>query len=668
MKTFLLAGVAVSYAAPIDKVITMIGELEQKVIGEGESAHKVYAEFAEWCEDTSKNVQYEIKTGKSDVDSLKATIAKESSNIDAQTAKIEELAGAIATDEADLKAATEIRDKEAVDFSAKEKDLVETIDTLERAIGIIEKEMKGGASMMQLKKAGSVVQALQAMVQAQSLSSADGQKLTALLQSAHKAEEDDSGAPDPAAFQNQSGGVLDVLNDLLEKAQAELDDARKAETASIQNFEMLKQSLTDEVKFANKEKDEAKKSKSGSAEGKATAEGDLDVTSKALAEDIKELQGLHHNCMTKAEEFEAETKSRGEELKALATAKKIIKEATGAALAQTEDSFLQTSKLSSQADLANFEVVRFVRDLAKKEKSAALAQLASRVASAVRFGAGNQADIFAKVKGLISDMLEKLEADAEADATEKAFCDKELAETNFKKDDKTSEIEKLTSKIESSSSKSAILKDEVATLQAELAALTKSQAEMDKIRAEEKAIFTTSSSDTQKALDGMKAALKVLNEYYAKADKAHSSSDGASSGIIGLLEVCESDFSKSLTEMTAAEESAASTYEQETNENKILKVTKEQDVKYKTKEFKGLDKSVAELSSDKAGVETELSAVMEYLKQLQGRCIAKAETYAERSDRRKAEIAGLKEALSILENETALIQRRSTRNLRLRRH
>jgi len=589
-------------------------------------------------------------------------------NIDAQTAKIEELAGAIATDEADLKAATEIRDKEAVDFAAKEKDLVETIDTLERAIGIIEKEMKGGASMMQLKKAGSVVQALQAMVQAQSLSSADGQKLTALLQNAHKAEEDDSGAPDPAAFENQSGGVLDVLNDLLEKAQAELDDARKAETASLQNFEMLKQSLTDEIKFADKEKEEAKKSKSESAEGKATAEGDLDVTSKALAEDIKELQGLHHNCMTKAEEFEAETKSRGEELKALATAKKIIKEATGAALEQTADSFLQTSKLSSQADLANFEVVRFVRDLAKKEKSASLAQLASRVASAVRFGAGNQADIFAKVKGLISDMLEKLEADAEADATEKAFCDKELAETNFKKDDKSSEIEKLTSKIESSSSKSAILKDEVATLQAELAALTKSQAEMDKIRAEEKAIFTTSSSDTEKALDGIKTALKVLNEYYAKADKAHSSSDGASTGIIGLLEVCESDFSKSLTEMTAAEESAASTYEQETNENKILKVTKDQDVKYKTKESKGLDKSVAELSSDKSGVETELSAIMEYLKQLQGRCIAKAETYAERTDRRKAEIAGLKEALSILENETALIQRRSTRNLRLRRH
>jgi hypothetical protein len=667
MKTFSLAGVAVSYAAPIDKVITMIGDLETKIIAEGEEAHKVYAEFAEWCEDTSKNVQYEIKTGKADVDSLKATIAKEASNIDAQTAKIEELAGAIATDDADLKAATEIREKEAVDFATKEKDLVETIDTLERAIGIIEKEMKGGASMMQLKKAGSVVQALQAMVQAQSLSSADGQKLTALIQSNHAAEDDDAGAPDPAVYENQSGGVLDVLNDLLEKAQAELDDARKAETASLQNFEMLKQSLTDEIKFANKEKDEAAKSKSESAEGKAIAEGDLDVTSKALAEDIKELQGLHHNCMTKAEEFEAETKSRGEELKALATAKKIIKEATGAALDQTT-SFLQTSKLSSQADLANFEVVRFVRDLARKEKSAALSQLASRVASAVRFGNGNQADIFAKVKGLISDMIAKLESDAEADATEKAFCDKELAETNLKKDDKSAEIEKLTSKIESQSSRSSILKEEVATLQAELAALTKSQAEMDKIRAEEKAVFDKSSADTEKALEGIKTALKVLNEYYSKSDKAHDAADGASSGIIGLLEVCESDFSKSLTEMTAAEESAVATYEQETKENEILKVTKDQDVKYKTKEANGLDKSVAELSSDKAGVETELAAVLEYLKQLEGRCIAKAETYAERSERRKAEIAGLKEALSILENETALIQKRSTRSLRLRRH
>ena len=71
-----------------------------------------------------------------------------------------------------------------------------------------------------------------------------------------------------------------------------------------------------------------------------------------------------------------------------------------------------------------------------------------------------------------------------------------------------------------------------------------------------------------------------------------------------------------------------------------------------------MDKSVSELDSDKSGVETELAAVNEYLKELEGRCIAKAETYEERTQRRTAEIAGLKEALQVLENETAFIQER----------
>lgn len=295
-------------ASPIAKVIQMVGDLETKIIAEGEESQKAYEEFAEWCEETSKNVKFEIKTGKNEVAGLKATIEKDAANIQTQDSTIEELAGSIATDEADLKAATEIRDKEEADFSAQEKDLVETIDIVERAVGIIEKEMNGGAAMVQLKKATNVVDALRAMVDAQSLSSADSKKLTALVQSS--SDDDSEGAPDPAAYENQSGGVVGVLNDLLEKAQGELDAARTKEAADLANFQMLHQSLTDEVKFANKEMDEAKKSKSESEESKATAQGDLDVTTTDLNNDVTELANLHHNCMTKANDFEAETKSR----------------------------------------------------------------------------------------------------------------------------------------------------------------------------------------------------------------------------------------------------------------------------------------------------------------------------------------------------------------------
>merc|ERR1719287_172448 len=267
----------------------------------------------------------------------------------------------------------------------------------------------------------------------------------------------------------------------------------------------------------------AKKSLAASEEAKAAAEGELSVTSADLAEDVKDLATLHQDCMTGAEEFEAETKSRGEELKALATAKKVIVEATSGA-SDLSYSFVQMS-MSSGADLANFEAVRLVRDLAQKQKSTALAQLASRMMTVMRSGHG--ADIFAKVKGLILDMIEKLLAEAEADATEKAFCDKEMSETEQKKADKEAAIEKLNTQIDSNNAKSAKLKEEVATLEKELSALARAQAEMDKIRAEEKAAFETNSAEMKKGIEGVKLALKVLREYYAKDDKAHSSADGA---------------------------------------------------------------------------------------------------------------------------------------------
>jgi len=108
--------------------------------------------------------------------------------------------------------------------------------------------------------------------------------------------------------------------------------------------------------------------------------------------------------------------------------------------------------------------------------------------------------------------------------------------------------------------------------------------------------------------------------------------------------------------MKATEETAITAYEQESQENEIEKVTKEQDAKYKTKESAGLDKSVAELSSDKDGVQTELAAVMEYLGKIEDECVAKPETFAERTARREAEISGLKDGLQILNDETALLQ------------
>merc|ERR1719433_963588 len=139
----------------------------------------------------------------------------------------------------------------------------------------------------------------------------------------------------------------------------------------------------------------------------------------------------------------------------------------------------------------------------------------------------------------------------------------------------------------------------------------------------------------------------------------HAKSTGAGQGIISILEVCESDFAENLAKENTEEQDAQSEYEKTTQENKVAKTLKEQDVKFKTQEIKALRKALSELSADKESAESEHAAVMEYYEKIKERCIAKPETYEERKARREAEIKGLQEALSILENETAFMQRKS---------
>jgi hypothetical protein len=449
----------------------------------------------------------------------------------------------------------------------------------------------------------------------------------------------------------------------MDKAQTQLADARKSESAALHSFELLKQGLEDQITFTTKDFNGAKKSLAAGAEKKAAAESDLAMTAKDLDVDTTGLADLNQDCMTKAQDHEAADKSRAEELNALAEAKKAIEEMTSGATASTY-SLLQVS-LSSRADLANFEAVRLVRNLARQNgNDRALAQLATRMASIISAKRSGE-DPFSKVRELISGMIERLEEDAGADATQKAFCDKEMSESEAKKADQDAGVEKLTTKIDQLTARSGQLKEQVAELSKGLSELAASRAEMTKMRQEEKAAFTKNKAELEQGIAGVKLALKVLREYYGKENKAHEAAAGAGTSIIGLLEVCESDFSKGLNEAVVTEEEAARIYEQEEKENDIEKVTKEKDLEYKGKEATKLDKAVSEATTDRAQLQQELDAVKEYLAKLKDQCIAKPETYEARKAHRESEIAGLKQALDILSSEgVALIQRHERRTLR----
>merc|ERR1719393_1151226 len=557
-----------------------------------------------------------------------ATISKCKADIEANNVKIEELSGAISADEKELKEATAIRKKELATFEAAEKELVDAIDTLDRAVGILQKEMsKNPAALMQVDthNLDSVIKGLDAVINAASFSANDQAKLTALVQQQSGSDDEELAAPAAAVYKTHSSSIFDVLGDMKEKAEGQLDELRKAESTAQHNYNMLKQSLEDEMENDTKDMDEEKSLKAASEEQQATAEGDLAETVKELAKDRESLKTATTTCMSVAADHEATVKSRTEELNAIATAEKILKESTGGAVEQSY-SLLQ---LQSRTDMKNAEVVTLVKKLAKQHHSAALAQLASRIKAVMSYGGGD--DVFAKVKSLISDMIAKLEKEAEAEATEKAYCDEEMSKTEAKKGELEGVITELTSKIDLNSAKSAELKGEVKTLQAELATLAKEQASMDSIRAEEKAAYDKAKAELELGIGGVQKALGVLRDYYEggaallqkaggfdsfmqqpAAPKKHSKSGGAGGSIIDILEVCESDFTKNLADEETEEADAIAVYEKTTQDNKLATTMKTQDVKYKTKEYKGLDKSISELSAERDNTNTELSAVLEY--------------------------------------------------------
>jgi hypothetical protein len=657
--------------SPIEKTIELLESLQAKIVKEGEEEAKLYEEFTSFCNDESKETQFEIKTAKADVERAEAAIADETAKIGVAETKIEELSTSIATAEKDLASATTIREKENADFVKLEKELMEAVSMLERAIAIIEREMaktgfiQGGAAMKKISDA------LEGVVTAAGVNTADRAKITALLQ-AQSGDEDlalelqPGGAPDPAAYKSKSGGIVSVLEDMLEKAKGELAAAQKAEMNAKFDYDMLKQKLEDMMANGNKVMDETKKAKAAAEEAKAIAQGELDTASKTLADSESHLKDLQQECMSKAEEYETSQHSRSEELTALDTAKKVLLEKTAGA-AEREYSFIQVSaktRVGARAKQAKDEVLNLIQGLAKDDKAMSL--LAQRVESASMLGA----DPFAKIKGLIQEMIEKLEEEAAKEAAHKAFCDKEMSETKAKKEDKESEIEDLTTKIDKATAKIAKLTEEIATLEEELGAIAKAQKEADAIRTEEKAAWEAAKADYESGIEGVGMALKVLRDYYAEKEEAliqakHDKATGAATGIIGMLEVVESDFTKSLAEGTAKEAMAVEEYEKLTQDNKIATTEKTTAAKYKNKDKKETEEMLVSLKEDKVTVDKEYAAVMEYWEQLQPMCIAKPEPYAERKKRREAEIAGLKEALTILEEEagSAFLQIRTARRV-----
>jgi len=674
---------------PINKVLDLLNDLVEKVSEDGHREDIAYTKYARWCRNAAQDSGFAIETAKKQGAELGAKIDEMTGDITSCTSEIEDLASSISANDADLKDASDLRDKEFADFKANEKELMEIGGQLERAGKILEREKRSHPAVFaQIYKSNNmknILNSISIVVDAAGFSVSDHQRLLSLAQTQDGEEDEEQeaepGAPAAAVYKSHSSGILDILEDMQEKAEAQLAELRKKEVETQHHHNMLAQSLNAQLAADNKDMKNQKTAKASAEEEKATAEGDLQQTLKELKEAEAALSVSRTTCMRVSGDHEMSVQARKKELKVIAEAKTVLSETTSGAVQQTY-SFVQISQTRQRRQQTNHVVAQLNR-LAHDYHSATLAQLASRVGVILLYAGRNGDDPFAKVKGLIQDMIEQLTAQAKAEATEKEYCDEQLAKTKVRNEDLADLLTKLTVKIDEATARSAEFTQEVRDLQVELSEIAKSQAQMDTVRQESHAAYKHAKSELEQGLSGIRQALGLLRSYYGNSvallqdgdsfstlmqqpalPTSHTKATGAGHGIIGLLEVCESDFASSLTKQETQEDDGQSGYEKMTQENKVNVAVKEKDVHYKTQEIKSLKTKLAEFNSDLESATAEHAAVLEYLSKIKERCIAKPETIEARMVRRSAEIAGLKEALGILENEAVFVQQKKHGNFR----
>jgi chromosome segregation ATPase len=374
------------------------------------------------------------------------------------------------------------------------------------------------------------------------------------------------------------------------------------------------------------------------------------------------LAELTATCEQKASDFESRQQLRAEEIVAIEKAIEIISSGAVAGNADKHLPSLLQTKASAFAQLradmsvqAKVRVVSYLNRRAKQLNSRVLATLAVRASD----------DPFQKVKKMIKELLVRLMEEANEEAEHKGWCDTELSTNEQTRKEKTSAVETLHAEIDELESSLAKLSEDITDLTKAVAELDAAMATATKLRQDEKATNTETISDAEAAQTAVAQALTVLKEFYAKAgeatafvqgepeifDKPYKGMGAESGGVVGMLEVIESDFARLESETKAAEATAQKEYDGFMTESKVDKSQKSTDIEHKTAKKQDQTQALTVSKEDLEGTQKELDAALAYFDKLKPSCVDSGVSYEDRVANRKEEIESLQEALKILNGE-----------------
>jgi uncharacterized protein YoxC len=648
---------------PVQKVIQLLQEMQMK--GKAEKADEAvkFSAYKQFCDDQTASKTEAIKKANALMEGLAADIQMAESEVKQLAKQIQELDAEIAGYQADEKAATEVRDKEKEDYKKTHLDYSESVDALQRAIGILKKQQfdRAQASLLQVTKLDRVPAAVKRSIY--SFLATDNE----VIQPAGLSVS----APEANAYEFQSGGVVEMLEKLLDKFRDERSTLEKDELGAKHAYEMVMQDLQDSTEAAEKVMGRATVTKAERETAAAEAKGDLEDTTKARDGDQEYLDLLVAQCTQKSSDFEARQELRGEEIEAIAKAIEILgsPEVSGNAekyLPGFVQKKVSAALRAGRTRNVQKNVATFLQGRAAALQSRVLSLIAAKVES----------DPFEKVKKMIKDLIVRLMEEAGEEAEHKGWCDTELATNKQTREAKTAEVDTLTSQKDKLTADIAKLGEEIAELTTAIADIDKAVAEATEERAAEKEKNEETIKDAKEAQVAVSQALAVLKEFYAKAatatalvqarqtpaealaadspetfDEPYTGMSGSNTGVVGMLEVIASDFARLESETSASEEEAQNAFERFEAESSKDRAVKDTDMG--NKEINKTHKSglLNDTIKDLKATQEELDAALQYYEKLKPSCVNSGLSYEERVKRRADEIQSLQEALRILSGE-----------------
>jgi len=682
----------------VGKVLKMLTDVQDKVAAEGEAEAKTYDEFACFCKTTIDEKGAAIKSGEDDKATLEAAIETGANQRDTLDDSIEDLVKLLEDDAKAVAEEKELRAKQLAAYKAESADVEAGLVALAGAI----KELKASKRPVLLQLQGVANTVRTAALIADSLGLVSGKStgpLAAFLQEDPQVPFED--------YKFKSNDIISMLEELEKSFKQTKISLDEVETKSVHDSTLLLQNLAAKIKDQNADL-EADKGKKADTIAKLNSDSEqLSTTAAQLLDDKQYLDKLAEMCTDKKKTWDQRFRARSDELHTLTEVIGIVSgevsdktraatvrfgqvgmslrraraiavnkndmEAVEAAAEAAEDgqpaSLLQQLSVKSHnpTDGARDRVISMLRSKSQQLKSESLAALVTQL-SAVQ-----GEDPFAKIKVLIQELIERLLQEAANEANQKGWCDKATSAATQKRDYAAEEVMNLNAEMAQLEALLDKLEGELKVLATEIDELTASRKEAEELRAKESDQNNFTVTEATAGLKAINLAMETLDKWYKTNAKnvvsmsqqsqspeddapdagfdnfeAYTGAQGENTGIIGMMEVIASDFSRTITE-TEKQEAAAEeehlAFMTETGKSLGEKTSIE------TQKTSEKDSAVEDLSTadDKLTSNNDilLTSIKELL-ELKAACVDTGMSYDERVANREDEIESLKKALCIL--------------------